>query len=134
MNDDQIIEKCIERSKDGLESAQVIYEHGYYSGTVSLIYFSMYHMVQAIIIRKDGETTLKKYPSSKKVIREFEKIIESQKLNKTLVDCILTTKTQREMADYTAHDQITKKIAEQKIRQNEAFINESIRIIEQLNT
>ena len=104
-----------------LKSSKLLIELGDYSDSVSLSYYAMFLTAKALLIKKNI------FPKTHSgLISTFGKeYVKDGTFNLEIYRNFARTQTLRETADYEAVDNISKRLAIEKITQAEEFVKEA---------
>ena len=115
------IEEFFKKAEKKLNSSKILYESGDYANSLSLSYYAMLLVSKALLIQ-NGITPTKHHG----IIEKFgEIIVHKGEFNINIYKYLTQTEALRQQVDYEAIDDISEKIAKNKIKQAEEYIKEA---------
>lgn len=119
------IEEYFKKAEQKLKSSKLLYNAGDYSNSLSLSYYAMLLVSKALLI-KIGITTNKHHG----IIKEFGRnYVKTGKFEDKIYKYFTKTQSLRNQCDYEAIDEITDKIANEKIKEAQEYINETKKLL-----
>lgn len=119
------IEEYFKKAEQKLKSSKLLYNAGDYSNSLSLSYYAMLLVSKALLI-KIGITTNKHHG----IIKEFGRnYVKTGKFDDKKYKYFIKTQSLRNQCDYEAIDEITDKIANEKINEAQEYINETKKLL-----
>lgn len=123
---DEEIKAFISKSENKLKNSKTLFKLGEYSDSVSLSYYSMYLCAKALLIEKECDIP----KTHQGLIKLFSlKWVHEDNFKYNTYKYLANTQSDREHADYDAHDLISETIAKKRIKQAEEFIIETKRVL-----
>ena len=111
----------ITKAENKIQSAKTLFEIGHYGDSVSLSYYAMFLAAKALVIKKGGRTN-----THQGTITEFGKIwVHEDNFSYEKFVYLASTQSLREEVDYNSTDRVNQKIAKEKIKQAEEFLQET---------
>ncbi len=110
----------MKKAENKIISSKALYEIGQYGDSVGRSYYAMFLSAKALLIKKgynlDKHRTL---------ISIFgNEYVNNGEFDRKIAKSLSGTQSLRDNADYDAIDKVSKQIAQQKIKEAEAFIEE----------
>ncbi|MFA4967155.1 MAG: HEPN domain-containing protein [Candidatus Margulisiibacteriota bacterium] len=107
----------IEKSEESFKAAKVLFDSGLYDESVSSAYYSMFHMVKALLL------TIEKEPSTHHGLVSLFGLnfIKPKLIEGSYNDLLIDAKESREAGDYDAARKFTKEEAFEKVENAEKF-------------
>ena len=119
-------EDYMKKVNDKVISSKALFDIGQYATSVSASYYAMFLTAKALLIKEGFRPK-----SHAGTISLFsEEYVLKKGFNKDIFKFLSRTQSLREEADYDSIDNITKKIAKEKIIETEDFINEAKQFFE----
>jgi uncharacterized protein (UPF0332 family) len=127
MKQDADIKELLQKAKESLRAAEVLWANGLYDFAASRAYYSMFYAAEAVLLTKNLS-----FSTHKAVIATFgSEFIKSGKLSASLHRNLRNAFRLRHTGDYGAVGAITADESQTLIKQAKEFIN---KIEEYLNT
>ncbi len=123
-------EDYLERAKEELDAANLLFNEGFYKEAASRAYYSMFHATQAILFIKNI------YPRSHRgVIQKFgEEFVKPGLLERRMGQMLSQAESMRMKADYDVVIKIDKEECEEIIKNCEIFLLNIRKAIEKVNS
>lgn len=112
------IHLLVAKSREELKTAEMLLENNYYSATISRAYYSLYHIVQALL-----ETKSINVKSHKGLIQQFgQHFIKTGEMSPEFSKILITTFDLRQLSDYDETTIITYSQAKLTVDNTRNFI------------
>jgi len=113
-------EKLIQKAENALQVAKELLSNRHYSDVVSKAYYVMFYGASALLINNDIKRS-----SHSGVISAFGRFFaKTGKIDPRYHRMITKAQIDRETADYDIYKVISKEVAEKRVEEAEAFLNE----------
>jgi len=121
------IEQYLKRSQEKFEIGKITIEKGYYADSISDFYYSMVFMAVALLSVKGVKTK-----THGGLIGQFgEEFVLTGEFSRDIVKYFSQVETLRNTVDYAAFNGVTKKMALNKMKQTEKFLQEAKRVLKE---